>query len=95
MIKASGYCLNVFDGTHSTPKPQNSGYKLLTSKNIMSGYLDKNDAYFISKEDYDAINSRSLVRKWDVLFSMIGTVGNVCLVEDDVVDYAIKNMGVF
>lgn len=94
-MKATEYCINVFDGTHDTPKPQKTGYKLLTSKNIMDGYLDKSDAYFISKEDYEFINMRSQVHKWDVLFSMIGTVGNVCIVEDDEVDYAIKNMGVF
>ena len=90
------YCNKVFDGTHDTPKPCKEGtHKLLTSKNIMSGYLDKSDAYCISDEDYDAINIRSKVHQWDVLFSMIGSVGNVCIVKDDNIDFAIKNMGVF
>lgn len=95
MNKATDYCKKVFDGTHDSPKPANKGFKLLTSKNIMSGYLDKKDAYLISKEDYEKINKRSKVHKWDVLFSMIGTVGNVCIIEDNEIDYAIKNMGVF
>ena len=29
----------------------------------MSGYLDKTDSYFISEEDYIAINKRSKVPK--------------------------------
>jgi type I restriction enzyme S subunit len=95
MIKATEYCKNVFDGTHDSPKPVEKGYRLLTSKNIMSGYLDKTDSYFISEEDYIAINKRSKVYKWDILFSMIGTVGNVCIITDDNIDFAIKNMGVF
>src|SRR5690554_6171063 len=95
MIKATEYCIKVFDGTHDSPKPADKGFKLLTSKNIMNGYLDKKNAYLISEEDYEKINKRSKVHKWDVLFSMIGTVGNVCLIEDNEIDYAIKNMGVF
>ena len=94
-MKATDYCKNVFDGTHDTPKPAVKGYKLLTSKNILNGRLDKEDAYYISVEDYDAVNQRSRVKQWDVLFSMIGTVGNVCLVTDEKIDFAIKNMGDF
>jgi type I restriction enzyme S subunit len=94
-IKAEDYCKRVFDGTHDSPKPCKNGYKLLTSKNILSGELDKEDAYYISKEDYNVINQRSKVQQFDVLFSMIGSVGNVCLIKDSEIDFAIKNMGVF
>lgn len=95
MSKATVYCNNVFDGTHDSPRPCKTGYKLLTSKNIMNGYIDKTDSYYISDEDYYAINKRSQVKQWDILFSMIGTVGNVCIITDKDVDFAIKNMGVF
>lgn len=95
MIKASEFCKRVFDGTHDTPKPVSNGYKLLTSKHIMNNYLDTDSAYYISEEDYNEINKRSQVRKWDVLFSMIGSVGTVYLVTEDKIDFAIKNMGVF
>lgn len=95
MISAMEYCKNVFDGTHDSPKPSAAGFKLLTSKHILNNKLDKENAYFISKNDYDSINKRSKVRKWDILFSMIGTVGNIYLVTEDNIDFAIKNMGVF
>ena len=90
MIKASEFCKRVFDGTHDTPKPVSNGYKLLTSKHIMNNYLDTDSAYCISEEDYNKINKRSQVRKWDVLFSMIGSVGTVYLVTEDKIDFAIK-----
>ena len=95
MIKASEFCKRVFDGTHDTPKPVSNGYKLLTSKHIMNNYLDTDSAYYISEKDYNEINKRSQVQKWDVLFSMIGSVGAVYLVTEDKIDFAIKNMGVF
>lgn len=95
MSKANVYCQNVFDGTHESPKPSKGNHKLITSKNIMNGYIDSTDAYYISDEDYKKIQIRSAVKQWDVLISMIGTVGNVCIVQDKDIDYAIKNMGVF
>ena len=52
------------------------------------------NAYLISKEDYDNINKRSYVDKFDILFSMIGTIGESFLIKKTP-DYAIKNMGLF
>ena len=94
-ITASNYCHSVFDGTHATPKPCPNGYKLITSKNITSDGINISDAYFISEQDYFEINKRSKVYQWDILFSMIGTVGNLYLEENSDIDYAIKNIGVF
>lgn len=95
MMSATDFCEKIFDGTHDSPKPSKRGFKLLTSKNIMNGYLDKDSAYYITEEDYNKVNVRSKIQKYDILFSMIGTIGNVCIVTDDNIDFAIKNMGVF
>ena len=94
-IKAEEYCISVFDGTHDTPRVTESGYKLVTSKNILSNTLDLNSAYFISEEDFANINKRSKVKQYDILFSMIGTVGSLYFETSDTIDYAIKNIGVF
>ena len=94
-ITASSYCESVFDGTHDTPKPVNSGYPLVTSKHIVGRTLDIKPAYNISFEDYNSIQKRSRVSQWDVLFSMIGSVGEVHLEKNDSIPYAIKNIGVF
>ena len=85
---------SIRDGTHDTPKKQSKGFKLLTSKNISNNRLSKETDYFISKEDYDFVNQRSKVDKNDILFGMIGTVGQVCRVINEP-DYAIKNIGLF
>ena len=44
--------------------------------------------------DFDATNRRSRVDQWDVLLSMIGTVGEPCLIKEEP-DFAIKNIGLF
>ena len=94
IIFSKEYCSNVFDGTHDSPKPCEIGVPLITSKNIVNGCLDFNGAYNISVEDYNTIQKRSAVSKWDIIFSMIGSVGEVYLEKNDNINYAIKNVGV-
>ena len=93
-IPASEFCASVRDGTHDSPKPVERGRKLVTSRHLTTGQLDLSDAYLISEEDFEYINKRSKVDKWDVLISMIGTVGEPCLIKEEP-DFAIKNIGLF
>lgn len=83
---------DVRDGTHDSPKPVLSGKYLVTSKNVKNGGINFEGSYFISEEDFNFINQRSKVDKGDLLFTMIGTIGEVGLVKDEP-DYAIKNVG--
>lgn len=94
-ISTDEYCSSVRDGTHDSPKPVDSGYPLVTSRNIKGGLLELTSANIISSLDYEEINRRSKVDQWDVLYSMIGTIGEVYLVEDEQPDFAIKNVGLF
>ncbi|MEI7099656.1 restriction endonuclease subunit S, partial [Klebsiella pneumoniae] len=89
---AQSYCTKIADGTHDSPKQSAIGNLLVTSKNIIDGELDLSKSYFISEEDYSKINQRSKVDKNDVLLSMIGTVGQACVVEQEP-NFAIKNVG--
>jgi type I restriction enzyme, S subunit len=93
-ILAEDFCLSVRDGTHDSPKESKSGKLLVTSKNLISGRLDLAKSYFISIDDFNEINKRSKVDQWDVLISMIGTVGEVTLIKHKP-DFAIKNVGLF
>ena len=94
-IPASAYCKKIFDGTHDTPKPVLSGFPLITSKNILGGILNLKDSYNISEVNYTDIQKRSKVSQWDILFSMIGSVGEIYLEKSPNIPYAIKNVGVF
>lgn len=92
--KAIDFCDDVRDGTHDSPKHLDSGKILITSKNIKGDIIDFENISYISEEDFNKINERSLVEKNDILYSMIGTIGLVYRVDCDP-DYAIKNMGLF
>ena len=86
--------VDVRDGTHDTPKYVSEGIPLVTSKNLVNGKIDFDTAKLISKEDASAINMRSEVNTGDILFAMIGTIGNPVLVEKDR-EFCIKNMALF
>jgi len=83
--------LDVRDGTHDTPKYVDFGFPLITSKNLYSGKLSFEDVKYISEEDYCKINERSKVDKDDILFAMIGSIGNPVLVDTDI-EFSIKNV---
>ena len=87
------FCSRVADGTHDSPKEATEGKLLVTSKNVKDGRLSLDSAYLVSLEDFDSINKRSKVDQWDVLLTMIGTVGEVCVVNHPKPDFAIKNVG--
>ena len=94
-LRAQDFCFYVTDGTHDSPKRRTKGYYLLTSKHIGKDTLDFESAYKISEDDYLKIIERSKVEQYDILYSMIGTIGNVHIVKEDKVNFAVKNMGIF
>lgn len=89
-VKKLQEIIEVKDGTHESPKPIDEGYLLVTSKNLKNNKLDFSESYNISKEDYENINKRSKVEIGDILFGMIGTIGNPILLKEE--GFAIKNV---
>ena len=90
-----GKLCDVRDGTHDSPKYlEKSGYKFITSKNIINNEIDFSEVKYISKQDYDKFNTRSKVNYGDILMPMIGTIGKPMIVNipDDEIDFAIKNV---
>lgn len=89
-----GEAFDVRDGTHDSPKYYATGYPLITSKNLKREGLSFDDVRLISEQDYAKISQRSAVSKGDVLFAMIGTIGNPTLVDVEPA-FAIKNVALF
>ena len=86
--------IDVRDGTHDSPKYVPEGIPLITSKNLSNGIIDYGNVKYITQEDADKINARSMVEDDDILFAMIGSIGNPVLVKKDR-DFCIKNMALF
>ena len=85
---------DVRDGTHDSPKYQKSGIPLLTQKNIRDKKLVFDDVSYVSVEDAVKINARSRVNEGDILMSMIGTIGEPAMVNNQK-EFCIKNIALF
>ena len=85
---------DVRDGTHDTPAYVEKGVPLITSKNLTPAGVDYSNVKYISVEDATQINQRSGVDVGDILFAMIGTIGNPKLVTENTL-ISIKNVALF
>ncbi len=86
--------MDVRDGTHDSPKYLTSGIPFVTSKNLTDGNIDFSTCKLISEEDHKRFSERSYVEDKDILFAMIGSIGNPVLVNKDR-DFSIKNVALF
>ncbi len=86
--------LDVRDGTHDSPRYYEDGIPMITSKNLSTGVLDFGNVKYVSEEDAKKINERSAVDDGDVLFAMIGTIGNPVLVKKEQ-EFVVKNVALF
>jgi type I restriction enzyme S subunit len=93
-VKAIDVC-DVRDGTHDSPKYKEKGYPLITSKNLKNGVLDFTNVNYIDEIDHISICKRSKVDEGDILFAMIGTIGNPVLIREIKGEFSIKNVALF
>ena len=89
-----GNFIDVRDGTHYSPKYVENGYPFVTSKNLVNGKIDFTDVKYISEKDHKEFIQRSYVEDGDILFAMIGSIGNPVLVKKDR-EFSIKNVALF
>ena len=94
-VKKIENVIDVRDGTHESPKQTKEGFHLITSKHLKKEGIDFESAYLISESDYIEANKRSKVDNFDILVSMIGTVGLLYFVMEKEINFVIKNIGLF
>lgn len=77
-------CSLVRDGTHLPPARTPTGFPLLSVRNMVGGRLIRRpDDSFISKADFDKLNSSFAMYTNDVLMAVVGaTLGKVAVVKD-------------
>ena len=84
MAKLGEVCIRITDGSHNPPSGvEKSNYIMLSSKNVDDGTITTNSPRFLSYNDYVAENKRTNVAKGDLLMTIVGTVGRVAIVPNE------------
>lgn len=85
-------CLDNFWVMPSTPVYQSEGIPYITSKNIRNGMVMFDDVKYITESDFKNISSNRPIKENDVLISMIGTIGEVGIVNATDLPFYGQNM---
>lgn len=70
----------ITDGEHITPLRTDSGYYLLSARNILDSKLDLTDVDYVGEQEYRRIRLRCNPEIGDILISCSGTIGRIATV---------------
>lgn len=83
LVKLNDICNKITDWSHNPPKwIEISDYKMISSRNIDDGILSFDGCRFLRKEDFELENKRTDIQTWDILLSIVWTIGKVCVIEE-------------
>jgi len=89
--KLSELCLKITDGSHNPPESvPHSDYLMLSSKNIFNDEINLDNPRYLSKEMFEKENKRTEISVGDVLLTIVGTIGRVAVVPDDISKFTLQ-----
>ena len=88
-------CLLVTDGTHDSPKLQDSGIPFIKAKHISNGFVDFSTCDYITYDEHLKVIARSKPEKGDILFTHIGASLGVTAYINKNIEFSIKNIALF
>ena len=83
LVKCQDISLKITDGEHATPNRSDSGYYLLSARNVTNEGIILDDVDFVPEEEFNRIRKRCDPNIGDILISCSGSVGRVALVDRD------------
>lgn len=86
-VRLKSVTSKIVDGDHNPPhgQPNDSGYYMLSSKNIINDSIGKlEDVRFLSYDDWKKCDERTNLTNGDVLLTTVATLGRSCVYENDV-----------
>lgn len=83
--KLEPLCVNITDGSHNPPVGVDSSkYMMLSSRNIVDGNINFEQARFLSATDFEKEDRRTQVQEGDVLLTIVGAIGRTAVVGKNV-----------
>ncbi len=90
-MKLRDVCLGITDGSHNPPDGVAfSNFLMLSSKNIFNNRIVFDDPRYLSESDFEIENKRTRIAPGDVLLTIVGTVGRVAIVRDNMPNFTLQ-----
>ena len=80
----------LVDGSHNPPKKQDSGYPMLSARNVEQGRIVFEGYRFISEDAFAVENLRTRIEPGDVLLTIVGTIGRSAVVPHGLEPFALQ-----
>ena len=85
-------CNKITDGTHDTPKRYDSGYLLITGKNIRANEIILDQIEYVNEEDHKTIYARCNPEYEDILYTNIGVNYGTAVLNTLKYEFSMKNV---
>lgn len=90
-MRIKDICSGVTDGSHNPPQGlENSSYLMLSSKNVFDDKITFDDPRYLSQTDFEQENKRTRIKNGDVLLTIVGTVGRVAVVGENMPQFTLQ-----
>lgn len=84
-VKLKDICISISDGDHQPPPKTDKGIPFVTITNITKlNQFDFSSTMFVSREYYDALDSKRKARKDDILYSVVGSFGIPVYIKEEI-----------
>jgi type I restriction enzyme S subunit len=80
----------LVDGSHNPPKEADSGFPMLSARNIERGQIQFTKYRLIPEQDFKVEHGRTLVSPGDVLLTIVGTIGRTAIVPNGSQPFALQ-----
>lgn len=85
-----GLSEKIVDGSHNPPVKRDTGYPMLSARNIENGRIVFDDFRYISPEAFEEEDARTQVRPDSVLLTIVGTIGRSAIVPQGMQPFALQ-----
>ena len=75
--------IKLTDGAHNVPKALQSGYPMISARDIQDYKIDLSNPRFISLENFERENKRTNVQENDILLTIVGTIGRCAIIPNN------------
>lgn len=84
-VRLKDTCISISDGDHQPPPKTDKGIPFVTITNITKlNQFDFSSTMFVSREYYDALDSKRKARKDDILYSVVGSFGIPVYIKEEI-----------